>query len=1086
MEPFSSLLRAQLMTMATRWPTEAANLLVLSLVVVASAEVDVVGGARCLWASPYGDGGPLGGGGGATEDPPCPSAQLSCTLSEAVRRRGDGDVVVAVPGVYPSTESIVTNRSLTIVAGHQCPLTATQVARRAASAAAAATAVVAHRDAAGKVGKHAQLRDTGDTVEASVADESSLAIIDCGGLRREGPALRVSWPASSLSLTGLGFRDCHGGYPNADGMDDPGQGVPNPMPGSAPDANMWDAVPSKAGAVALDAISALTLRHCLFEGNSAGSNAVAAASAGAVALCGPLGGSVVSVTDSVFIGNSFSSTGEETKYITGAGAISVYTNVSVSVPGIMVERCVFTDNSAYASNSRTFGPINSLLSGAITVCYNYGLVGTVHRFADSTFIGNYAESTKNTCTVGGAVVLLTRRHPASNNVFEFLNITVSNNTAISKVSAAFVGCSPGVMLYLYESHYHDNWMRIADSSFTDNFCTLEGWGYGIAASAVAFQQYVSVVPGSYNQTVLVERTLFLRNSVQSTSTYNSAGMGTGALAIYDMTGDDEVRLNATSVVVRGCSFINNYAKMLGNVRSRRYSAGAGVSVQAYLTHQGSGVAHTLAVYDSTFIGNSVEAISAGGGIGAAAGILLYESAEGKGSDASSMLVHNCTIEENVVVAYGGLDDSGAAAVAYFCEGHCQNVFISLEGSRIQSNQAAGMSGGFSAELQSGTANCDFADTLLRGNLGGASGGGGIYIGAGITAVGRRLLIEENIGINRGGGVLTHGTLYLYDSLVAGNTAGFIGGGLSFAHAESTGRLQNVIIFQNTAILAGGVNFDKGRSLEIDNCQFSGNDARSGVSDIWVVQPPDVTGAPPRGTVNISNSLVLVVADEHAKEVTLSLADADVMTSVVYDAELNNTVVCQPGRAFVHRGEEISCEFCPPGQYLLTSSTNVNESTAICRECSFGGDCQYGGARLGVWPTFWGYLGDNDTVQFHVCPPGYCCRQSLSGPCPQFDACTGARSGVMCGTCKQGYSEAFGTTECRLSSTCNDAAWAVPALFVASVLLSIYQQLWRGRPDGASRVVIFFYQVVLLTLGPMTTSSSTFAHLAARAFAHLPQ
>ena len=46
---------------------------------------------------------------------------------------------------------------------------------------------------------------------------------------------------------------------------------------------------------------------------------------------------------------------------------------------------------------------------------------------------------------------------------------------------------------------------------------------------------------------------------------------------------------------------------------------------------------------------------------------------------------------------------------------------------------------------------------------------------------------------------------------------------------------------------------------------------------------------------------------------------------------------------------------------------------------------------------------------------YCCRDSNnnSQACPRHDFCAGNRTGVLCGSCKRGFSESISNSDCTL-------------------------------------------------------------------------
>lgn len=69
------------------------------------------------------------------------------------------------------------------------------------------------------------------------------------------------------------------------------------------------------------------------------------------------------------------------------------------------------------------------------------------------------------------------------------------------------------------------------------------------------------------------------------------------------------------------------------------------------------------------------------------------------------------------------------------------------------------------------------------------------------------------------------------------------------------------------------------------------------------------------------------------------------------------------------------------------------------------------------------------IQFYPCPTGYCCahvpprRVAPAGygwyQQQQFDCCFGARGGILCSECGEGFGEVYGSTACQLNSKCGD-------------------------------------------------------------------
>ena len=111
---------------------------------------------------------------------------------------------------------------------------------------------------------------------------------------------------------------------------------------------------------------------------------------------------------------------------------------------------------------------------------------------------------------------------------------------------------------------------------------------------------------------------------------------------------------------------------------------------------------------------------------------------------------------------------------------------------------------------------------------------------------------------------------------------------------------------------------------------------------------------------------------------------------------------------------VQCERCPTNTYTLERGQLVfNRTNNIqCDQCPRGGDCNSG--LIKAKPNFWGYK-SKMKIHFIQCPPGYCCETK---DCATYDSCHGNRSGILCGQCPQGMSEALFSTKCISNTKCS--------------------------------------------------------------------
>ena len=107
-----------------------------------------------------------------------------------------------------------------------------------------------------------------------------------------------------------------------------------------------------------------------------------------------------------------------------------------------------------------------------------------------------------------------------------------------------------------------------------------------------------------------------------------------------------------------------------------------------------------------------------------------------------------------------------------------------------------------------------------------------------------------------------------------------------------------------------------------------------------------------------------------------------------------------------------------------------EHNVKCLPCPNWGNCT---KEVAARPNFWGYpMGD--TVQFQLCPHGYCCLAAVNQKCPyhnesyQKSGCQGNRTGILCGN----YTTltVLGATNALISGT-----WSF--FFICAMLFAFY-------------------------------------------------
>ena len=119
------------------------------------------------------------------------------------------------------------------------------------------------------------------------------------------------------------------------------------------------------------------------------------------------------------------------------------------------------------------------------------------------------------------------------------------------------------------------------------------------------------------------------------------------------------------------------------------------------------------------------------------------------------------------------------------------------------------------------------------------------------------------------------------------------------------------------------------------------------------------------------------------------------------------------------GLTFSCKECDYNFYSLqrgiARGLNVDDGFQ-CLPCPRGADCV---PAIKSKKNYWGYHTSLNPpkLAFTICPFGYC--KSPSSKSTKYNACQGKRTGVMCGMCSQGYTEALWSTNCTPVKDCDD-------------------------------------------------------------------
>lgn len=169
-----------------------------------------------------------------------------------------------------------------------------------------------------------------------------------------------------------------------------------------------------------------------------------------------------------------------------------------------------------------------------------------------------------------------------------------------------------------------------------------------------------------------------------------------------------------------------------------------------------------------------------------------------------------------------------------------------------------------------------------------------------------------------------------------------------------------------------------------------------------------------------------------------------ISGITLSTNISFVMKCPAGYNSVHEVEEelgvnnrvnhlntLSCMSCAKGAYSLDAghrhvvmkSTKgfiyTPSHTIECHSCPAGGICNEGSviSRDNVWAYIQSHTKKKEQVSFLPCPFGYCCSQT-SNKCKSYSDCNFNREGILCGSCRKGYSVNYFTDLCTAQSSCH--------------------------------------------------------------------
>ena len=202
---------------------------------------------------------------------------------------------------------------------------------------------------------------------------------------------------------------------------------------------------------------------------------------------------------------------------------------------------------------------------------------------------------------------------------------------------------------------------------------------------------------------------------------------------------------------------------------------------------------------------------------------------------------------------------------------------------------------------------------------------------------------------------------------------------------------------------------------------------------------------------------------------------------------------------------LSSQTCALGSYTIRRGSaqglTIKDPVQCISPCPNGAVCAF---NLSAKPNFWGYpIGDK--VHFTLCPFGYCCPPSNISCLYDNDnywrsGCQGNRTGLLCGRCKDDFSESLFTSHCIPTKECRHwglliVGFSLAMLFALFLVRKppIFETLWENltwfvprtkeenlkdsdrsygnangndESSGYLKIVFYFYQIA----GVLTISS----------------
>ena len=324
-------------------------------------------------------------------------------------------------------------------------------------------------------------------------------------------------------------------------------------------------------------------------------------------------------------------------------------------------------------------------------------------------------------------------------------------------------------------------------------------------------------------------------------------------------------------------------------------------------------------------------------------------------------------------------------------------------------------------------------------------GGAVELIAMNTSVIRDCLFTGNSNLYGGTVfILKVNTSHIYKSIFVGNK-GIRGGALVFFSEVIYSNITFCDLINNSAIKVGGaISINNNGNVYIKNCNFKNNTASILGSTIYNVAKLSLVNTTIEseqsstsyvihsqiGSLNLEN-VVLMVTDIAMKGVSVSMLPIIFVTSAIginvtnglnISCPINHNVDIKNNSYNAYKFHitstlyVIQCRSCSRGTYSIDKgkvfTTSISENayvdTVTCYKCPNGGTCHSG---IKAMDNFWGYQNtSSQKIEFLPCPLTYCCSNKTN-PCSSYNTCNYGRTGILCGTCIDNFTQGFLTTKC---------------------------------------------------------------------------